>query len=80
MCIFTCQTVQEAQCLANEVELYYASPTESRMRLLRAFTESPADFKHMDLVNEMESVSLAGATGSGAGKGKEQAVASTKDA
>ncbi len=49
--------------MANEVELYYASPSEERVRLLRTFTEKPAEFKHMDLVAQMESAaSLLGSS------------------
>ncbi len=47
--------MQESQFLANEIELYYANPSEERLSLLRTFTEKPSEFRHMDLVAQMDS-------------------------
>lgn len=43
-----CISVQEAQCLANELQLYYCTDNESRLQLLETFTHKPDEFKHMD--------------------------------
>jgi len=51
-------TVVEAQCLANELQLYYGEENEKRTRLLERFTYSPDDFKHMDLIANLESLSF----------------------
>ncbi|XP_059480524.1 ATP synthase mitochondrial F1 complex assembly factor 1 isoform X1 [Neocloeon triangulifer] len=50
----------EAQCLANQVQLYYGQPSESKKKLLETFTNNPTAFRHMDLVTELESLSLVG--------------------
>lgn len=56
--------VNEAQCLANELQMYYASDHPQRLRLLKIFTEKPDEFKHMDLVAHLETISFdAGASG-----------------
>ena len=49
---------QEAQCLANELQLYYSSNEPGRLELLRKFTEKPDEFKHMDLISQLETISL----------------------
>ncbi|CAB3384974.1 Hypothetical predicted protein [Cloeon dipterum] len=51
-------TVSEAQCLANQLQLYYGIPTESKKRLLDTFTNNPSAFKFMDLVSELENLTL----------------------
>jgi len=48
----------EAQCLANELQLYYGEENEKRTRLLERFTNNPDDFKHMDLIANLETLSL----------------------
>lgn len=54
----------EAQCLANELQIYYSSDHPQRLRLLQLFTEKPDEFKHMDLVAHLETISFdAGASG-----------------
>ncbi|XP_015110982.2 methionine--tRNA ligase, mitochondrial [Diachasma alloeum] len=50
--------VQEAQCLANQLQLYYSGEENERFALLKTFNERPDEFKHMDLISQMESVSL----------------------
>ncbi|KAF4527864.1 hypothetical protein B566_EDAN014784 [Ephemera danica] len=47
-----------AQCLVNQFQLYYGQPDQRRLGMLERFTCSPADFKHMDLVAELECLSL----------------------
>ena len=52
------QDTQEAKCLADQVEMYYCDATPEKLALLESFTENPSEFKHMDLVAQMESISL----------------------
>lgn len=49
---------QEAQCLVNQVVLYYAQPDERKLQLLERFTKQPDTFQHMDLVQELENIKL----------------------
>lgn len=49
---------QEAQCLANELQLYYCTDNEQRLQLLETFTHKPNEFKHMDLIAQLETISL----------------------
>lgn len=49
---------QEAQCLANQLQLYYAQDNEKRLKLLQRFTYKPNEFNHMDLIAELECLSL----------------------
>ena len=51
--------VHEAQCLANELQLYYFSEDHQRMKLLQTFTERPDEFKHMELIANLETISLS---------------------
>lgn len=48
----------EAQCLINELQLYYAQNNEKRLNMLRRFTYAPNEFKHMDLIADMECLTL----------------------
>ncbi len=50
--------MQEAQCLASQVEMYYCNPSESKRSLLNTFTFKPEEFKYQDLVAQMENISL----------------------
>lgn len=45
--------VAEAQCLANQVQLFYGS-RNGAFRLVEAFNHHPAEFKHMDVIAELE--------------------------
>lgn len=51
-------TAIEAQCLANELQLYYGEESEKRTNLLERFTYNPDDFKHMDLIANLETLSF----------------------
>uniref|UniRef100_A0A1E1W106 ATP synthase mitochondrial F1 complex assembly factor 1 n=1 Tax=Pectinophora gossypiella TaxID=13191 RepID=A0A1E1W106_PECGO len=51
-------TGQEAQCLANQFQMYYGGKDETKSQLLQTFTEHPDKFKHMDLVSQLENISL----------------------
>jgi ATP synthase F1 complex assembly factor 1 len=50
--------VQEAQCLANQIEMYYCNPEEDKIKLLDTFTQKPAEFKHQDLIAQLDTVNL----------------------
>lgn len=50
--------VQEAQCLANELQLFYCSDSAEKLQLLETFTNRSIEFKHMDLIAQLESISL----------------------
>lgn len=50
---------REAQCLANQFQMYYSGKDAAKLRLLEAFTKSPDTFKHMDLITQLENISLA---------------------
>ncbi|KAF5898554.1 ATP synthase mitochondrial F1 complex assembly factor 1 [Clarias magur] len=47
-------TVQEAQCLANQVQLFYAAQRHETFQLVETFNHKPAEFKHMSVVAELE--------------------------
>lgn len=49
-------SVQEAQCLANELQLYYCTENPQRLQLLETFTNKPDDFKHMNLIAQLETI------------------------
>lgn len=44
----------EALCLANQLQLFYGENNEKRNNLMRRFTHTPDEFKHMDLIAEIE--------------------------
>ncbi|XP_075236014.1 ATP synthase mitochondrial F1 complex assembly factor 1 [Lycorma delicatula] len=44
----------EAQCLANQLQLFYGEEDEKRTKMLERFTHEPNNFKHMDLIAEFE--------------------------
>lgn len=50
--------VQQAQFLANELQLYYGSHNSRRLELLETFTKKPIQFKHMELIKELKTLSL----------------------
>ena len=52
------QSLTEAQCLANQVEMYYCHPNPVKKQLLEAFTFKPNDFHHQDLISQIENISL----------------------
>ena len=52
------QTIQEAQCLANQVEVYYCNPSQEKLALMETFTKTPDKFKHADLIAQMDAVNL----------------------
>lgn len=46
--------IQEAQCLANQLQLYYASKDAKKEKLLWTFNKEPESFRHMDLISNFE--------------------------
>ncbi|XP_034164315.2 ATP synthase mitochondrial F1 complex assembly factor 1 isoform X2 [Pangasianodon hypophthalmus] len=47
-------TVHEAQCLANQVQLFYAAQRHETFQLVETFNHRPAEFKHMSVIAELE--------------------------
>ncbi|XP_024135107.1 ATP synthase mitochondrial F1 complex assembly factor 1 [Oryzias melastigma] len=54
-------TVQEAQCLANQVQLFYGTQRQETYRLVETFNHHPADFKHMSVIAELEQSGIGSA-------------------
>ncbi|XP_048395406.1 ATP synthase mitochondrial F1 complex assembly factor 1 isoform X3 [Stegostoma tigrinum] len=52
--------VQEAQCLANEAQLFYATDCEQIFNLVETFNHKPSDFKHMSVIAEIEQCGIGG--------------------
>lgn len=51
-------TAQEAQCLANQLSLYYNQEDGEKTNLLEMFARDPDKFKHMDLIKQIENLKL----------------------
>lgn len=49
---------KEAQCLANQFQMYYGQDFPSKISLLKDFTKKPDHFKHMDLIAELENIKI----------------------
>lgn len=49
---------QEAQCLANQLQMYYSQHSESKLKLLESFTYKPDQFKHMDVIEELNNLKI----------------------
>lgn len=49
---------QEAQCLANQFQMYYSGKDSTKLQLLNTFTKNPDTFKHMDLIAQLENIGL----------------------
>lgn len=49
---------QEAQCLANQLQLYYAQHNASKLAILEKFTSKPAEFQHTEVIRELENLSI----------------------
>ena len=54
------QSPKEAKYLVDMLEIYYAQPSESKLKLLKKFTNTPALFRHMELIDEINSIELEG--------------------
>ncbi|XP_030290085.1 ATP synthase mitochondrial F1 complex assembly factor 1 isoform X1 [Sparus aurata] len=51
-------TVHQAQCLANQVQLFYGTQRQETYRLVETFNHHPTDFKHMSVIAELEQSGL----------------------
>lgn len=51
-------SAQEAQCLVNELQLYYSQNNQSKLDLLEKFTSDPDSFEHMDVINELQNLTI----------------------
>ncbi|KAF3690502.1 ATP synthase mitochondrial F1 complex assembly factor 1 Precursor [Channa argus] len=51
-------TVHQAQCLANQVQLFYGTQRQETYQLVETFNHHPADFKHMSVIAELEQSGL----------------------
>lgn len=54
LCVFTLQNVPEAQCLASQVQLFYATDRQETYSLLETFNHQPDQFKYMSVITELE--------------------------
>lgn len=52
-------TAQEAQCLANQLQLYYTINDKRKLEIMETFTKKPESFKHMDVIKELENFKIA---------------------
>ncbi|GJQ68979.1 hypothetical protein Trydic_g6161 [Trypoxylus dichotomus] len=50
--------VKEAQCLANQLQLFYNNRDAEKTKLLNQFNLKPDEFKHVDLIKQIENISL----------------------
>lgn len=51
-------TALEAQCLANQLQLYYTQNNPEKLEILETFTKKPESFKHMDVIKQLEKVEI----------------------
>ncbi|KAM9849242.1 ATP synthase mitochondrial F1 complex assembly factor 1 isoform 1-T1 [Aulostomus maculatus] len=51
-------TAHQAQCLANQVQLFYATQRQETYRLVETFNHNPREFKHMSVIAELEQSGL----------------------
>jgi len=51
---------KEAKYLVDMLEIYYAQPSESKLKLLKKFTNTPALFRHMEVIDEINSIEREG--------------------
>uniref|UniRef100_UPI00398ED731 ATP synthase mitochondrial F1 complex assembly factor 1 isoform X2 n=1 Tax=Pristiophorus japonicus TaxID=55135 RepID=UPI00398ED731 len=52
--------VQEAQCLANQAQLFYATDCLKTFNLVETFNHKPSDFQHMSVIAEIEQRGIGG--------------------
>lgn len=50
--------VSEAMCLTNQIHRYYGEIDTKRMKLLERFSNVPTEFRHMDLIVELERMAM----------------------
>lgn len=49
---------REAQCLANQLQMYYIQEEPEKLKLMEIFVNKPDEFKHMELIKHIENLSL----------------------
>lgn len=49
---------QEAQCLVNQLQLYYIQNQKTKIDLLEKFTNDAVNFKHDDVIHELKNLTL----------------------
>lgn len=52
------QVVHEAQCLANQVQLFYATDRSETYELVETFNHRSNEFKYMSVIAELEQSGL----------------------
>lgn len=57
--LFCFQNAFEAQCLVNQLQLYFSGSDRARTGLLEKFHHKPNEFKHSELVQQLESLDLS---------------------
>merc|ERR1711915_853958 len=50
--------ISEAKCLADQVEIYYSRPSAERQEVMRRFKYESAYFKHNELIDQLNSLSI----------------------
>ncbi|XP_029285610.1 ATP synthase mitochondrial F1 complex assembly factor 1 [Cottoperca gobio] len=55
-------TVHQAQCLANQVQLFYGTQKQETYQMVETFNHQPAAFKHMSVIAELEQSGFGAAT------------------
>jgi len=51
-------SISEAKCLADQVEIYYSRPSEERQEVMRRFKYESAFFKHTELIDQLNTLSI----------------------
>lgn len=51
-------TAHEAQCLANQLQLYYTQSHPRKLEILETFTKTPEKFQHADVIKELENLQI----------------------
>lgn len=65
-------TVHQAQCLANQVQLFYGTQRQETYQLVENFNHCPTDFKHMSVIAELEQSGLGQAAPGGGSSGSQR--------
>ncbi|XP_033636203.1 ATP synthase mitochondrial F1 complex assembly factor 1-like isoform X1 [Asterias rubens] len=62
-------SVQDAQFLANELQLYYATDNAERQQLLKTFNHNQEQFKHTDVIEQLQKTTFELPTSTSSEKG-----------
>ena len=63
------QSVQDTQFLANELQLYYATDNAERQQLLKTFNHNQEQFKHTDVIEQLQKTTFELPTSTSSEKG-----------